>query len=141
MREPLRIRATAAARRIELAEHRQIHNAHHHIAIRFERDQIGPQRIAAHVIPGAIDRIDNPAPPAAGLRARAFFAQNAVVRETPRSTCRAIIRSHSRSACVTGDLSGLVSATMFGWILQRQLGRFLRGFHRHFQFSRPGSQA
>ena len=49
---------------------------------------------------------------------------------------RAIICSHSRSACVTGDLSGLVSATMFGLMTQRQLGRFLRGFHRYFEFSR-----
>ncbi len=69
----------ATAGRIELAEHRQIHNAHDHVALRFERDEIRPQRIAAHIIARAIDRIDDPAPSAAGFGARAFFAQNAVV--------------------------------------------------------------
>jgi len=110
----------------ELAENWQVHNTHHDIAVRFQRDEIGPQGIAAHVISSPIDWIDNPTPPAAGLRACSLFAENAVVGKSIAQHAR----DHPLAFAVRlrhGRLVWLGLSDDVGLIPQRQFGRCARG--------------
>ncbi len=130
------MRAAAPAAGINLAQHRQVHNAHGHVAIRFERDQIRPQRIAAYIISRSINGVDDPTAAAARIGAGAFLAHDSIVwKRIAEHAC-----DHSLAFAVGlrhGRFIGLGFGDDIGLVSQREVGSYLRGCDGSIQFFRP----
>ena len=73
--------AAAARSGEQFAQRGHVGESGHHFAVGFQADQVGPGRIAAHEIAGAVDGVDDPAAAAARGFLRALLAEQAVVRE------------------------------------------------------------
>ena len=80
-RSPVREAAEPAARPHRLAERRQVDHADRDAVLVLEREQVGVQRHAAGERLGAVDRVEDPAPPGGALRRRLLLAEHAVAGE------------------------------------------------------------
>ena len=71
--------ALAAHRPIGLSQGRKRADPHLHDPVRFQRNQVAPQPVAANVVPGAVDRVDDPAAAGNSIATGALLAQQSVV--------------------------------------------------------------
>jgi long-chain acyl-CoA synthetase len=78
------VSAASLAGSVKKPQTRQIDDARDDAIGNFERNEIRPQRIPAHIIARAVDRVNDPFPAAARLRACAFLAEKPVLREGVR---------------------------------------------------------
>ena len=74
-------RRLAGAAAEELAADRRVDHAEAWMPALEQADRDRPLIVAAHEIGGAIDRVDDPEPPAAAVLATAFLAEDTVLRE------------------------------------------------------------
>jgi len=107
-------------------------------AIRFEADEDGPERIAAHEVAGAVDGIDNPAAAGARFLERALFAEDAVAGK-----CAGEDGGDEALAFAIGDGDGGMVGLRFGantggLMAQGELGGAGGGGSRDIDFSGVG---
>ena len=99
-------RATALARRVEVAEHRRVDDAEHGLTVDHQPDRHADRREAVHEVGGAVERIGEP--PDVGALAALLLAEERDLRRRPLE--RGADRALAGDVGVAHEIAGMLLA-------------------------------